>query len=100
MNDMERASETRSALEAYKVRTQVDCDTLDPEIASTYGPFVDCTSNQAIAYFELQEKRSSSILLKAAELALEWRERFSTIEPEGLAVEIAVCNLIYGKLVN
>ncbi|KXJ86864.1 transaldolase [Microdochium bolleyi] len=32
---------------------QVDCDTFDVEVARELGPFVDCTSNQAIAYHEL-----------------------------------------------
>jgi len=32
---------------------QVDCDTFDVEVAKELGPFVDCTSNQAIAYHEL-----------------------------------------------
>ncbi|KFA72789.1 hypothetical protein S40288_06380 [Stachybotrys chartarum IBT 40288] len=40
-------------LETLRTATQVDCDTMDHRVAHNLGPFVDCTSNQAIAYFEL-----------------------------------------------
>ncbi|KAL6837213.1 hypothetical protein V8C40DRAFT_229449 [Trichoderma camerunense] len=42
-----------SLLDALRQHSVVDCDTLDSEVAKSLGPFVDCTSNQAIAWFEL-----------------------------------------------
>jgi transaldolase len=41
----------------------VDCDTLDLAVAKNLGPFVDCTSNQAIAYFELSRPVQGETLL-------------------------------------
>ncbi|KAJ6786809.1 hypothetical protein PWT90_03860 [Aphanocladium album] len=40
-------------LDTLRQTSHVDCDTMDKKVAETLGPFVDCTSNQAIAYFEL-----------------------------------------------
>ncbi|KAL7944926.1 hypothetical protein V8C42DRAFT_324108 [Trichoderma barbatum] len=42
-----------SLLDALRQHSVIDCDTLDSEVARNLGPFVDCTSNQAIAFFEL-----------------------------------------------
>ncbi|KAG6009190.1 hypothetical protein E4U21_003043 [Claviceps maximensis] len=42
-----------SLLNLLRQTCQVDCDTMDVRVAEKLGPFVDCTSNQAIAYFEL-----------------------------------------------
>ncbi|KAH7166333.1 hypothetical protein EDB81DRAFT_284212 [Dactylonectria macrodidyma] len=40
-------------LDALRQTCHVDCDTLDSDVAKGLGPFIDCTSNQAIAFFEL-----------------------------------------------
>lgn len=85
---MEVASD--SALHVLREYTTVDCDTLDPQIAQQYGTFVDCTSNQAIAYFELQEPQSQDVLPQAAGLALQWREKFPGVKLDTLAIDIAV----------
>ncbi|PNP46096.1 hypothetical protein TGAMA5MH_02131 [Trichoderma gamsii] len=50
-----------SLLDALRQRSAVDCDTLDSEVAKSLGPFVDCTSNQAIAYFELNKPAANDI---------------------------------------
>ncbi|KAM0466730.1 hypothetical protein ACHAPV_000236 [Trichoderma viride] len=50
-----------SLLDALRQRSVVDCDTLDSQVAKSLGPFVDCTSNQAIAYFELTKLAASGI---------------------------------------
>ncbi|KAL7796765.1 hypothetical protein V8C37DRAFT_420130 [Trichoderma ceciliae] len=42
-----------SLLDVLRQSSVVNCDTLDSEVAKDLGPFVDCTSNQAIAFFEL-----------------------------------------------
>ncbi|KAI9149113.1 Transaldolase [Paramyrothecium foliicola] len=52
-----------SLLDSLRQVTQVDCDTLDSQVAQTLGPFVDCTSNQAIAYFELSRQGQDQALL-------------------------------------
>ncbi|KAF8249000.1 transaldolase [Wilcoxina mikolae CBS 423.85] len=57
-------------LSHLRTLSSIDCDTLDATIASSLGPFVDCTSNQAIALFELQKPSSSPLLLTAAKLTL------------------------------
>ncbi|KAI0965459.1 transaldolase [Xylaria arbuscula] len=44
---------SQSLLDLLRTFSVVDCDTLDVEVARKLGPFVDCTSNQAIAYGEL-----------------------------------------------
>ncbi|KAI1474159.1 putative transaldolase [Daldinia eschscholtzii] len=40
-------------LDVLRSHSAVDCDTFDIEVPKHLGPFVDCTSNQAIAYHEL-----------------------------------------------
>ncbi|CAM1508590.1 Fc.00g054380.m01.CDS01 [Cosmosporella sp. VM-42] len=50
-------------MEALRQTTKVDCDTLDCDVAKDLGPFVDCTSNQAIAYFELSRPVVGKTLL-------------------------------------
>ncbi|KAI1429209.1 transaldolase [Xylaria sp. FL1777] len=46
-------STPQTLLDLLRTLSLVDCDTLDVEVAKQLGPFVDCTSNQAIAYNEL-----------------------------------------------
>ncbi|KAL3958008.1 hypothetical protein ACCO45_008586 [Purpureocillium lilacinum] len=60
-----------SLLELLRSASQVDCDTLDSQVAKELGPFVDCTSNQAIAYFELSQPVSGGELLHHAALIKE-----------------------------
>lgn len=71
--------------------TFVDCDTLDASVAESLGPFQDCTSNQAIAYFELQEHRHKHLLKQSISFAKELTPKYEGILLEDLAVEIAVC---------
>ncbi|KAI3334159.1 transaldolase [Ustulina deusta] len=44
---------SQTLLDLLRTLSSVDCDTLDVEVAKQLGPFVDCTSNQAIAHNEL-----------------------------------------------
>ncbi|SPO06152.1 related to transaldolase [Cephalotrichum gorgonifer] len=39
-------------LSALCANTRLDCDTMDLDFAKEFGPFADCTSNQAISYGE------------------------------------------------
>ncbi|KAG5913676.1 hypothetical protein E4U53_004808, partial [Claviceps sorghi] len=54
-----------SLLNLLRQTCQVDCDTMDVQVAEKLGPFVDCTSNQAIAYFELVKPTPANELLIA-----------------------------------
>ncbi|KAK7700020.1 hypothetical protein SLS64_011246 [Diaporthe eres] len=49
----------------HKLRelSAVDCDTLDSEVSKNLGPFVDCTSNQAIAFSELSKTSAGGQLV-------------------------------------
>ncbi|BCR91001.1 transaldolase family protein [Aspergillus chevalieri] len=82
-----------TGLDYLRTKTVVDCDTLDEQVAKTYGPFIDCTSNQAIAYGELSKPKNSA--LKADSLAEAGRllSRFEGVEVFELAVEIAMVKL-------
>ncbi|KAI1751948.1 transaldolase [Xylaria castorea] len=46
---------SQTLLDLLRTLSSVDCDTLDVEVAKQLGPFVDCTSNQAIAHNELSK---------------------------------------------
>ena len=53
---------TPSLLAQLRLKTNVDCDTLDPGVAQLLGPFVDCTSNQAIALAELLKPSNTTVI--------------------------------------
>lgn len=77
-------------LSELRSKTTVDCDTLDASVAEALGPFQDCTSNQAIAYFELLHTRHEDLVRKSAQQAKELSPRYSGVKLEALAVEICV----------
>ncbi|OCK86097.1 transaldolase [Lepidopterella palustris CBS 459.81] len=77
-------------LELLRSRTLVDCDTLNASVAARYGPFIDCTSNQAIACFELQQDIHQNLLETAAHLAIGASQYHHGIPLPALAVEIAM----------
>ncbi|KAG8413327.1 hypothetical protein J3458_012902 [Metarhizium acridum] len=52
-----------SLLDSLRGASQVDGDTMDAEATEKLGPFADCTSNQAIAYFELSKVNSDTSAL-------------------------------------
>ena len=85
----------RTLLDVLRSRSTVDCDTLDASVASSLGPFQDCTSNQAIAFAELQEHRHSDLVRRSASLAEELipRYRDDGVSRDALAVEIRVRSL-------
>jgi len=93
-------SMSNSLLDHFRTRSQVDCDTLDQQVASSLGPFVDCTSNQAIAYLELIHTQHADLLKKASALAKELAAKENDTPTATLAVDIAVnmCRMssIYG----
>ncbi len=84
---------SNSLLAWLRTRTAVNCDTLEVEVAQELGPFEDCTSNQAIAYNELQKPEHQNLLRLSADTA---SRTIGDVEGMGfvcmtaLAVEIAV----------
>ncbi|KAF6811330.1 Transaldolase 2 [Colletotrichum sojae] len=94
------ASQAESLLNSLRAVSQVDCDTLDVEVAKELGPFVDCTSNQAIAFGELTRATADGklyhegLLQAAAQDAKTWaKETWPDVDPVELAVEIMMVRL-------
>ncbi|KAF5025851.1 hypothetical protein F66182_2073 [Fusarium sp. NRRL 66182] len=56
-------AEMTTLLNALRKTSQVDCDTLDSNVAHELGPFADCTSNQAIAFSEISRPLAGKPLL-------------------------------------
>lgn len=84
----------QTLLELLQSRTIVDCDTMDVEVPKNLGKYVDCTSNQAIAYFELQKTEHKDTIRKSIALAHKFHETsYSDIPVKELAVEIAMIHL-------
>ena len=81
---------SQTLLDQLRARTTVDCDTLDVTVPKNLGPFEDCTSNQAIAYFELLHTHHESLIRDAAATAKELSSKYTDIKLESLAVEICV----------
>ncbi|KAI8239433.1 Transaldolase [Colletotrichum sp. SAR 10_99] len=91
---------SESLLSSLRSASQVDCDTLDVEVAKELGPFVDCTSNQAIAFNELTKLTPDGklyheqLIRDAAKDAQSWaKETWSDVDPVLLAVEIMMVRL-------
>jgi len=84
-----------SLLDHLRTRSQVDCDTLDATVAAELGPFVDCTSNQAIAYLELCHTRHDDLIREAKELASSLLNDYSDVPQQALAVDIAVRYVLF-----
>ncbi|KAF9869669.1 transaldolase [Colletotrichum karsti] len=94
------ASQSDSLLGSLRSTSQVDCDTLDVEVAKELGPFVDCTSNQAIALGELTKLtpdgklHHEQLIRDAAKDAQGWaKTTWPDIDPVLLAVEIMMVRL-------
>ncbi|KAI1273987.1 transaldolase [Xylaria sp. FL0933] len=54
---------SQTLLDLLRTLSLVDCDSLDVEVAKQLGPFVDCTSNQAIAHNELSKTHADGKLV-------------------------------------
>ncbi|ATZ53551.1 hypothetical protein BCIN_09g03850 [Botrytis cinerea B05.10] len=85
----------QNLLELLRSRTVVDCDTMEFEVAKSLGPFTDCTSNQAIAFFELQKPENKKLLQETAETTkkLLGTQKFQDMKFPELAVEVAMVKL-------
>jgi len=84
-----------SLLDQLRTKSHVDIDSLDVSAARSLGPFRDCTSNQAIAFGELQLHQHARILKHAAQRAQRMHSRlpFSGVSLVDLAVEVATVTL-------
>lgn len=80
----------QTGLDVLRSRTIVDCDTMDEQVARDFGPFQDCTSNQAIAYGELSKPEHLGLIRTSISDAKDLLPRFTGVTLEELAVEIAV----------
>ncbi|TGO86921.1 hypothetical protein BPOR_0266g00040 [Botrytis porri] len=82
----------QNLLELLRSRTVVDCDTMEFEVAKSLGPFTDCTSNQAIAVFELQKPENKKLLQETAETTeqLSRTRECQDVNFSELAVEVAM----------
>ncbi|KAI9374487.1 hypothetical protein BJX61DRAFT_532333 [Aspergillus egyptiacus] len=85
------ASET--GLDFVRKRTSVDCDTMDAKVAQAFGPFQDCTSNQAIAFGELSKPEHVGLIESSVLEARDLAPRFFAVDVYELAVEIAMVKL-------
>ncbi|THV83724.1 hypothetical protein D6D27_08164 [Aureobasidium pullulans] len=68
----------KTLLSELRARSAVDCDTLDVEVAKALGPFVDCTSNQAIVNVELQKPENESLIIESIQLAKQMYEQYAS----------------------
>ncbi|PSK43032.1 hypothetical protein B9Z65_6986 [Elsinoe australis] len=82
-----------SLLDDVRSRIQLDCDTLDTSVAPALGPFVDCTSNQAIAASELADPKHEDLIRKSVQQAREAHPTFQDVSLAQLAVDIMTINL-------
>lgn len=83
----------QTGLDVLRSRTIVDCDTMDEQVARDFGPFQDCTSNQAIAYGELSKPEHLGLIRTSISDAKDLLPRFTGVTLEELAVEIAMVRL-------
>ncbi|KAL3418791.1 Transaldolase 2 [Phlyctema vagabunda] len=86
---------SQNLLQLLQSRTIVDCDTMELEVAKTLGPFVDCTSNQAIAYDEVLKPEHRALLQESVELAKRLAADHPGVTATELAVDIAMVKLQY-----
>lgn len=77
-------------LSELRSKTIVDCDTLDASVAESLGPFEDCTSNQAIAFFELLHTHHEDLIRRSTATAKELTPSYPGVSIPALAVEICV----------
>ncbi|KAL8753740.1 MAG: hypothetical protein Q9199_004838 [Rusavskia elegans] len=82
-------SEGVDLLNELRNRSQIDCDTLDVELAKDLGPFIGSTSNQADAYLELLLPHRADLLHESLVLARQIGGEYTDVPFEELAFEIA-----------
>ncbi|KAI1303496.1 transaldolase [Xylaria venustula] len=92
---------SQTLLDLLRTFSVVDCDTLDVEVARKLGPFVDCTSNQAIAYGELTKTDAEGKLIHdqliadSIAYAKSKTSKFVGVNVEEVAVEAMTVKLAH-----
>ncbi|RYP82589.1 hypothetical protein DL770_005554 [Monosporascus sp. CRB-9-2] len=93
------ASTPQTLLDVLRAHSAVDCDTFDLEVPSKLGPFVDCTSNQAIAYHELirvdgeGKQVHAQLIQDAIAFAAAKQQDYPEVDAAELAVEVMMVKL-------
>ncbi|KAM0324894.1 hypothetical protein ACHAQA_007860 [Verticillium albo-atrum] len=89
-----------SQLDNLRTASKISCDTLDVQVAKDLGPFVDVTSNQAIAAGELARTAPDGTLVHAQLIQQSARDALAWLpssvpgtDPVTLAVEIMMVRL-------
>ncbi|KAG9600716.1 transaldolase, partial [Aureobasidium melanogenum] len=84
----------KTLLSELRLRSAIDCDTLDVEVAQALGPFVDCTSNQAIVNIELQKPKNEPLIIESIQQAKQLYPQYATEATfEQFASEVMAVNL-------
>ncbi|KAI0473435.1 transaldolase [Xylariaceae sp. FL0804] len=89
----------KSLLDVLRAQSSVDCDTMDVDVAKRLGPFVDCTSNQAIAYHELARvdgggaAHHAQLIRDAATYAHHPHHSNRDVDTASMAVEVMMVRL-------
>ncbi|KAG9630689.1 transaldolase, partial [Aureobasidium melanogenum] len=84
----------KTLLSELRLRSAVDCDTLDVEVAQALGPFVDCTSNQAIVNIELQKPKNEPLIIESIQQAKQLYPQYASEATfEQFASEVLAVNL-------
>ncbi|KAL3417924.1 transaldolase [Phlyctema vagabunda] len=81
---------TINSLVYLRTKTQVDCDSLDFRVVENYGPFVDCTSNQAECYFQFIAPERTDLIRQSIAYAREIHHEFPGVEFKAFAVELCM----------
>ncbi|KAI0509370.1 putative transaldolase [Xylaria bambusicola] len=95
------SSTSQNLLDLLRTLSTVDCDTLDVEVAKQLGPFVDCTSNQAIAYNELTKTDvednliNQRLITDSIAYAKSKTNDFADVDVKEVAVEAATVKLAH-----
>jgi len=84
---------TINLLDYVRTKTQIDCDSVDLEVVKTYGPFVDCTSNQADSYIQFLRPQRAELLNKTITYARNIHHEFPGIKIQELAVELCMVSV-------
>ncbi|KAI1333922.1 transaldolase [Xylariaceae sp. FL0016] len=96
---MSAEASASTLLDLLRESSSVDCDTFDDLVAKQLGPFVDCTSNQAIAYHELirvdteGKALHSELIQDATAYAQSKTAAYPGVKLAELAVEVMMVKL-------
>ncbi|KAI8623242.1 transaldolase [Xylariaceae sp. FL1651] len=89
----------KTLLDVLRGHSSVDCDTFDADVARKLGPFIDCTSNQAIAYHELIRTSAdgtpvhNQLMKDATYYTTSKQSQYPGLDAAELAVEVMMVKL-------